>query len=115
MPISVIAMERLQIPILPSIVTAALLTTIISAGNAYMFNASRSLHALSLEGQAPKFLRRLNKQYGYLYRFRALSKMLIRTRSGVPYMAVLTVTVLTSLSYLALGSSSAQVLNWILK
>lgn len=32
--ISVIAMTRLKVPVLPSIVTAALLTTIISGGNA---------------------------------------------------------------------------------
>ncbi|KAL2808417.1 amino acid permease/ SLC12A domain-containing protein [Aspergillus granulosus] len=57
----VIAMERLQIPVLPFIVNAALVTTIVSAGNAYTFNASRSLHALALDGRAPKFLRRLNK------------------------------------------------------
>ena len=56
-------MQRLQIPVLPSIVNAALLTSVISAGNAYTFNASRSLHALALEGQAPMFLRRLNKKY----------------------------------------------------
>lgn len=55
-------MERLQVPVLPSIVTAVVITTIISAGNAYTFNASRSLHALALEGQAPKFLRRLNSK-----------------------------------------------------
>lgn len=55
-------MERLKIPVLPSIVNAALITTIVSAGNAYMFNASRSLHALALDGQAPKIFRRLNKQ-----------------------------------------------------
>lgn len=59
---SVIAMTRLKIPVLPSIVTAALLTTIVSAGNAYMFNASRSLHALALDGQAPAIFRRHNKQ-----------------------------------------------------
>lgn len=59
-------MQRLKIPVLPSIVTAAFLTTIVSAGNAYVFNASRSLHALALEGQAPKFLRRLNKKYVYM-------------------------------------------------
>ncbi|KAL2868401.1 amino acid permease/ SLC12A domain-containing protein [Aspergillus lucknowensis] len=91
----VISMERLQIPVLPSIVNAALITTIVSAGNAYTFNASRSLHALALDGRAPKFLRRLNKK-------------------GVPYMAVLIVMLLSCLAYLALGSSSAQVLNWIL-
>lgn len=55
-------MTRLNIPVLPDIVNAALITTIVSAGNAYMFNASRSLHSLALEGQAPKIFRRLNKQ-----------------------------------------------------
>lgn len=60
---SVISMQRLNIPVLPSIVTAALMTSILSAGNAYTFNASRSLHALALEGQAPKVFRRLNNKY----------------------------------------------------
>ncbi|KAL4928486.1 amino acid permease/ SLC12A domain-containing protein [Aspergillus undulatus] len=92
----VISMQRLQIPVLPSIVNAALITCIVSAGNAYTFNASRSLHALALDGRAPKFLRRLNKR-------------------GVPYMAVIVVMLLSCLAYLALGSSSAKVLNWILK
>ncbi|KAL4969641.1 amino acid permease/ SLC12A domain-containing protein [Aspergillus stella-maris] len=91
----VISMQRLQIPVLPSIVNAALITTIVSAGNAYTFNASRSLHALALDGRAPKILRRLNKR-------------------GVPYMAVIVVMLLSCLAYLALGSSSAKVLNWIL-
>ncbi|RDW86477.1 uncharacterized protein DSM5745_03119 [Aspergillus mulundensis] len=91
----VISMQRLKIPVLPSIVNAALITCIVSAGNAYTFNASRSLHALALDGRAPKFLRRLNKR-------------------GVPYMAVIVVMLLSCLAYLALGSSSAKVLNWIL-
>ncbi|KAF4338935.1 amino acid transporter [Fusarium beomiforme] len=91
----VISMERLQIPVLPSIVTAVLITTIVSGGNAYTFNASRSLHALALEGQAPKFLQRLNK-------------------NGVPYVAVIVVMTLGCLAFLALGSTSAKVLNWIL-
>jgi amino acid transporter len=91
----VISMQRLQIPILPDIVNVALITTIISAGNAYTFGASRSLHALAIEGQAPKFLRKLNK-------------------NGVPYMAVSVVMTLACLAFLALGSSSAIVLNWIL-
>ncbi|OQE90695.1 hypothetical protein PENNAL_c0011G04373 [Penicillium nalgiovense] len=92
----VISMKRLQIPGLPSIVNATLLTTIVSAGNAYTFNASRSLHALALDGRAPKFLKRLNKR-------------------GVPYMAVIVVMLLSCLAYLALGSSSAEVINWILR
>lgn len=91
----VISMNRLQIPVLPSIVTAALLTCIVSGGNAYTFNASRSLHALALDGKAPAVLRRLNKK-------------------GVPYLAVIVVMLLSCLAYLALGSTSAKVLNWIL-
>ncbi|OCF41832.1 amino acid transporter [Kwoniella heveanensis CBS 569] len=91
----VISMTRLQIPVLPSIVNAALLTTIVSAGNAYTFNASRSLHALALDRKAPGYLRRVNKK-------------------GVPYTCVITVMLLSCLAYLALGSSSAKVLNWIL-
>jgi amino acid transporter len=60
---SVIAMQRMRIPVLPSIVNAALITTVVSGGNAFAFNASRSLHALALEGQAPAFLRRTNSKY----------------------------------------------------
>lgn len=59
---SVIAMQRMKIPVLPSIVNAALITTVVSGGNAFAFNASRSLHALALEGQAPAFLRRTNSK-----------------------------------------------------
>ncbi|TYJ56746.1 hypothetical protein B9479_002516 [Cryptococcus floricola] len=91
----VISMQRLNIPVLPSIVTAALLTTVFSAGNAYTFNASRSLHALALDGKAPAFLR-------------------IHNRHGVPYTCVIVVMLLSCLAYLALGSTSAKVLNWIL-
>lgn len=91
----VISMQNLQIPVLPSVVNAALMTSIISAGNAYTFNASRSLHALALDGQAPAFLRRLN-------------------RNGVPCLAVITVMLLSCLAFLALGSGSAKILNWIL-
>lgn len=78
-------MTRMKIDVLPSIVTAALLTSIISAGNAvsqrlcqsrrqpssavsnavefkFTFNASRALHALALDGVAPKIFKRTNKQ-----------------------------------------------------
>jgi amino acid transporter len=91
----VIAMQRLNIPIMPSIVTCCLLTFVVSGGINFTFNASRALHALALDGQAPKFLRRLN-------------------RHGVPDMAVIVVILLSCLAYLALGSGSAEVLNWLL-
>ncbi|WWD22589.1 hypothetical protein CI109_107082 [Kwoniella shandongensis] len=91
----VISMQRLGIPVLPHIINALLITCVISGGNAYTFNASRSLHALALDHKAPAFLRRVNKH-------------------GVPYLAVLTVMLLCCLAYMALGATSAKVLNWIL-
>lgn len=48
-----------------------------------------------MERQAPKILRWLN-------------------RKGVPYLAVVAVITLCCLAYLALGSGSTKVLNWIL-
>jgi amino acid transporter len=55
-------MQCLNIPILSDIVNAALITTIISAGNAYCFNASRALHALALDRKAPKIFTTVNKR-----------------------------------------------------
>lgn len=56
----VIAMTNLQIPILPHIVNALILTSVFSAGNSYVYCASRSLLGLALEGKAPRFLTKCN-------------------------------------------------------
>jgi len=101
-------MKNLGIKVLPSVVTAALLVTIISAGNAYTFGASRSLHAMALDGTAPKFLRITNKRC-VASPYVALSLI----ASGVPYPAVCCVGAISLLAYLALGSTSATVLSWI--
>ncbi len=102
-------MTRLKIPVLPSIINAGLITVIVSAGNAYTFNASRSLHALALDHKAPGFLRKTNKQCVAS----PVSPHML-TISGNPYYCVVVVMTLSTLSYLALGSGSAKVLNWIL-
>lgn len=52
----VIAMTRAGIHTLPSIVNAAIFTSAFSAGNSFLFCASRILYGLSLRGQAPRFL-----------------------------------------------------------
>ncbi|KAJ5403796.1 hypothetical protein N7509_003667 [Penicillium cosmopolitanum] len=52
----VISMDRLGIPILPHIVNAVVLTASFSAGNSYVYCASRSLYGLALEKKAPAFL-----------------------------------------------------------
>jgi amino acid transporter len=57
----VVAMNRLKIVILPDIVNAMVLASAFSAGNSYVYCASRSLFGLALEGKAPKFLTKCTK------------------------------------------------------
>lgn len=87
------AMNRLQISGLPHIVNAMVLASAFSAGNSYVYCASRSLFGLALEGKAPKFLTKC-------------------TKNGVPIYCVAVVLVLALLSFLQLGKSSADVLQW---
>lgn len=89
----VISMNRLQIPVLPDIVNAVILTAAFSAGNSYMYCASRSLYGLALEGKAPKFFTKCNK-------------------AGVPIYCVGLVLLFALLSFLQLSNSAAVVLNW---
>jgi amino acid transporter len=49
----VIAMRRMHIPVLPHIVNALVLTSVFSAGNSYVYCASRTLYGLALERRAP--------------------------------------------------------------
>ncbi|KAM6500245.1 general amino acid permease AGP2 [Amanita muscaria] len=51
----VIAMERMHIPFLPHVVNAVVLTSIFSAGNSYVYGASRTLYGLALERKVPRF------------------------------------------------------------
>jgi yeast amino acid transporter len=89
----VASMTRLNIPVLPHIVNAMVLTSAFSAGNSYCYCASRSLYGMALEGKAPKIFTRC-------------------TRNGVPIYAVASVLLISLLSFLQLNSGSATVLNW---
>ncbi|RMY20296.1 hypothetical protein D0867_04094, partial [Hortaea werneckii] len=87
----VVAMNRLRIRVLPSIVNALVLASAFSAGNSYVYCASRSLFGLALEGKAPKVLTRTNRQ-------------------GVPYYCVLVVLLICLLAFLQVSNGSATVL-----
>jgi amino acid transporter len=89
----VVAMNRLGISGLPHIVNALVLTAAFSAGNSYVYCASRSLYGLALEGKAPRFLATC-------------------TKKGVPVYSVLVVLLIGLLSFLQLSSNTAVVLNW---
>lgn len=86
-------LDRLKIQVLPDIVNSMVLASAFSAGNSYVYCASRSLFGLALEGKAPKFLTRC-------------------TRNGVPIYCVLIVLVIALLSFLQLSENSAVVLQW---
>ena len=90
----VIAMDRLNIGVMPHVVNALVLTAAFSAGNSYVYCASRSLYGLALEGKAPRFLTTC-------------------TRNGVPIYCVFVVLAIGLLSFLQLSESSAVVLSWL--
>jgi yeast amino acid transporter len=58
----IIAIRTAGIPVLPHIVNAVIITSASSAANALLYTGSRYLYALSLQGQAPKFLRKCTKR-----------------------------------------------------
>ncbi|QMW39262.1 hypothetical protein G4B11_002542 [Aspergillus flavus] len=89
----VIAMENLGVSVLPHIVNALIFTSIFSAGNTYTYCATRSLYSLAVEGRAPRILRYCNK-------------------SGVPVYCFCVVMLFPFLSFLQVGSGSAQAITW---
>ncbi|ODO05313.1 amino acid transporter [Cryptococcus wingfieldii CBS 7118] len=89
----VISMNRLGIPVLPSIVNALVLISLFSTANSFTFVASRSVFSLAQQGQAPKVFLRTN-------------------RHGVPYVAVTATLLIGCLAYLSVSSGTARVLNW---
>ena len=89
----VASMIRLHISILPHIVNALVLTSALSAGNSYVYCASRSLYGLALEGKAPKFMKKC-------------------TRNGVPIYCVAVVLLLSLLAFLQVSNNAAVVLQW---
>ncbi|KXH46421.1 histidine permease [Colletotrichum salicis] len=90
----VIAMKNMNVGLLPHLVNALLLTSIYSAGNAYIYCSSRSLYGLALNVHAPKFLTKCTKQV-------------------VPIYCLFVALVFACLSFLKLGSGSVKVLTWL--
>ncbi|OJJ33589.1 hypothetical protein ASPWEDRAFT_115075, partial [Aspergillus wentii DTO 134E9] len=90
----IIAMQNLNMSGLPHLTNALLVTTIFSAGNSYMYAASRSLYGLAVDGRAPHFLAKC-------------------TKKGVPIYCVMVVMCFPLLSLLQLGNGSSQALTWL--
>ncbi|CAL3963801.1 unnamed protein product [Diplocarpon coronariae] len=89
----VVAMDRLKVVILPDIVNAMVLASAFSAGNSYVYCASRSLFGLALEGKAPRILTKC-------------------TKNGVPIYCVAVTLAIALLSFLQVSNNAAKVLSW---
>lgn len=54
-------MNRLRIPVLPHIVNALILSSVFSAGNAFLYCGSRSWAQMAKDGMLPKFFAKKNR------------------------------------------------------
>lgn len=89
----VIGIQQAGIPVLNHIVNAAILTSAYSAGNSFLYSASRTLYSMSLTGDVPQIFSSVNK-------------------FGVPYVSVATASAICLLSYLNVSNSSAAAFTW---
>ncbi|RXK42115.1 hypothetical protein M231_00472 [Tremella mesenterica] len=90
----VLAFNLAGIKVLPSIINAAVLTSAFSAGSSALYLTSRMLYGLGLRGHAPKIFAKT-------------------TKKGLPIVALMTVTLFTSLSFMQLGAGGETALNWL--
>ncbi|KAF2012808.1 AAT family amino acid transporter [Aaosphaeria arxii CBS 175.79] len=88
-----IAAKLAGIKALDSVINTVILLSAWSAGNSYLYLASRGLYSLALAGDAPRIFTRC-------------------TSSGVPYIALAASSVISLLSYMTLSSGGATVFNW---
>jgi amino acid transporter len=89
----VIAIKRAQIPVLPSLINAVILTSASSSANAFLYTGSRYLFALAQNRQAPRFLLHCSK-------------------SGVPYYCVGITCAVACLTYMSASAGSTTVFTW---
>ncbi|CED82003.1 general amino acid permease [Phaffia rhodozyma] len=87
------AMTRLHIKYLGSVVNAV--TSIFSAGSAFLFCGSRTLHGLAQAGHAPALFKRTN-------------------RNGVPVYALIATLCFAGLSFLQCSDRANKVLEWFI-
>ncbi|KAK6199570.1 proline specific permease [Scheffersomyces amazonensis] len=91
----VIGIQNAGIPVLNHIINATILTSAASAGNSFLYSASRALYSIALRGLAPKIFTKVN-------------------RFGVPYFCVAISAAIGCLAYLNVSSGAENVFNWFM-
>ncbi|KAF8835981.1 hypothetical protein BDN67DRAFT_984250 [Paxillus ammoniavirescens] len=90
----VIALNATSHSAVPGVVNAGLLTSAFSAGNSFLFTASRTLQALAAKGQAPSIFK--------------------ETYYGTPLPAILFTSAFSLLSFMSIGNGSMNVFRWFM-
>ncbi|PNP73215.1 hypothetical protein FNYG_13440 [Fusarium nygamai] len=90
----VIAIESAGATVLPSVMNAIILVTIISVGNSSVFGSSRTLVALAEQSHAPQIFSYVDKQ-------------------GRPLMAIILASCIGLMAYLADMESHDAIFNWL--
>ncbi|ORX40940.1 amino acid transporter [Kockovaella imperatae] len=103
----VIAIVNAKIKVLPSIVNAVLLISAWSAGNSDLYAASRTLYALSLQGQFPKVFRKCTKRGLPIW-----CVALTGAFGGLGYMGTGGTSVVTAFNWLYNLSATTGVITW---
>lgn len=91
----VIAMQNLNIKVLPDIINVLLVSAAFSAGNSYTYCSSRTLYGIAMDGYAPRILT-------------------ATTKNGIPLYCMLISLCWAFISFLQLGSQASLVLDWII-
>ncbi|KAJ0310354.1 hypothetical protein COL516b_002154 [Colletotrichum fioriniae] len=91
----VVGIKNAGIKGLDSVINAVVVTAAWSAGNSFLYLASRSLYSMACEGSAPRIFKRCTKQ-------------------GVPIYAVIASSLFSLLAYMNVNSNAADVFNWLL-
>ncbi|KAI5956044.1 hypothetical protein KGF57_003530 [Candida theae] len=87
------AISLAGIKVLPHIINAVVLTSALSAANLSIIKGSRTIYALAIKKQLPKFFLKINKH-------------------GLPYIAVGFCSCFIPLAYLTVSQTSANVFSW---
>lgn len=90
----VIAATRAGVQVVPSIINAVVLTSAWSAGNSGLLCGSRTLYGLAREGRAPKIFLQVS-------------------RFGIPYVAVIFLSLFVCLGFMTLSNGAATVFGWL--
>jgi amino acid transporter len=90
----VIAATNAGIKVVPSIINFVVLTSAWSAANSGLLGGSRTLYGMAREGHAPKIFLRTN-------------------RMGIPYIAVVSISLFICLGFMTLSNGADTVFSWL--